>query len=48
MGVNISVILWRSVLLMEEIETREKSSDLAQVTDKLLCVNLYVVHLTLS
>jgi hypothetical protein len=32
---NISVILWRSVLLVEETEYPEKTIDLSQVTDKL-------------
>ena len=32
---NISVILWWSVLLVEETEFPEKTTDLPQVTDKL-------------
>jgi hypothetical protein len=32
---NISVISWLSVLLVEETEYQEKTSDLLQVTDKL-------------
>ena len=32
---NISVISWRSVLLVEETGGREKITDLSQVTDKL-------------
>jgi hypothetical protein len=31
---NISVILWQSVLLMEEMEYPEKTTNLSQVTDK--------------
>jgi len=32
---NISLILWRSVLLVEETEDSEKTTDLSHVTDKL-------------
>ena len=32
---NISVISWRSVLLLEETEDPEKTTDLSQVTDKI-------------
>ena len=32
---NISVISWLSVLLVEETECPEKTTDLSQVTDKL-------------
>jgi hypothetical protein len=32
---NISVILWQSVLLVEETGVPQKSTDLPQVTDKL-------------
>jgi hypothetical protein len=32
---NISVIWWRSVLLVEETDNTEKTTDLSQVTDKL-------------
>ena len=40
---NISVILWRSVLLVEETGVPEKTTDLSQVTDKLcLFVCLFV------
>jgi hypothetical protein len=38
---NISVILWRSVLLMEETRVAEKIIDLPQVTDKLYHIMLY-------
>ena len=39
---NIPHISWRSVLLVEETEWQEKTTDLSDVTDK-----RYVVHLAL-
>ena len=43
---NIAVISWRSVLLVEEIGVPEKTTDLSQVTDKLISQS--VVNLTIN
>ena len=40
----ISIISWRSVLLMEETECPEKTTDLSQVTYKLYSIMLHRVQ----
>ena len=45
---NISVISWRSVLLVEETGVPGETIDLPQVTEKLYHKMLYQVHLDIS
>jgi hypothetical protein len=45
---NISVILWRSDVLVEETEYPEKTISLSQVTDKLHYMLFFLAHLAMN
>jgi hypothetical protein len=45
---NISVISWRSVLLVEETRAQEKSTDISQAIDIIYHIMMYGVQLAMN
>jgi len=45
---NISVISWRSVLLVEETRAQEKSTDISQAIDIIYHIMMYRVQLAMN
>jgi len=46
--INFSYIWWRSVLLVEEPDNQEKTTDMLQDTDKLYHIMFYRIQLAMN